>query len=674
MRFKYSGKKALMAACTFCLVNSTGLAAPVEEFSLDQIIVTATRTPLEEKKVPQSVEVIDAQEIKNLGAYNVTDALRLATGVEIGQAGMTGKSLMVRGMDSNKSLVLVDGKRMAGEDTNVTTNVYELNRINVSDIERIEIVRGPGSSLYGSDAMGGVVNIIMKKSQKESGLVGFGAGKDENNSYLSYNSGKQGKWNFKTAARLTDVRDIVFPEGSDTNMYGTKRYLDLAAEYALAENKSLNFEAQFVEERLKTKFADAEEETLYPMGPMGPSFTSEASKNKKEWYDNNRYTYALSYNGHDERNNYMLRTYYSLLKKESRQTNNIPAYATQNYWADFDHMRYEKYGIEGKNTAKLNEQHTFTYGGEYINTKSQSTRMGHGGDNDYIDEYLGLSKPASEKKTKTYAAYVQDEWQLNDKLFIIPSVRYDHHNSFGSHTTPKLGATYSFNENSRVKVNYGKGYRAPTIFELYAEMHRKMGGMNVIVYGNPDLKPEESKSFEISLEGEKGKNWSKVTYFNNDVTNLIDTKTVGGKSSYYNVAEAKIDGVEFEVGRKLNENFTVKATYNWLEAENKTSGSRLLNRAKQMGTVQLRYSDNKEEPLTVTLWNEWNIDYRYSHAENIITTTYHDATFNTTNFVVNKEWKNNIRTYFGIDNLFDKKIDDLNYAGRFWRLGAEYTF
>ncbi|HIU63646.1 MAG TPA: TonB-dependent receptor [Candidatus Avacidaminococcus intestinavium] len=666
MSIFFSQKKSLLVACTLGLFHSTGLAAPVEEFQLDQMIITATRTPLEEKKVPQSVEVIDAAEIKRLGAYNVTDALRLATGIEIGQAGMTGKALMVRGMDSNKSLVLVDGKRTAGEDTNMTTNVYELDRINVSDIERIEIVRGPGSAMYGSDAMAGVINIIMKKSFKPSGMVGFGAGKDENNAYLSYSSGQQGKWSFKTAARLTDVREITFPEGSDTNMYGTKRYLNFNADYALAENKTISFETQFVEEQLRSKYAN--KITKPPM--------EEGANNKIEWYNNNRSSYAVSYNGYDNRNDYMIRAYYSLLKKESRQKNYIPKYLANNYWADFDHMRYEKYVVEGKNSFKIDESHTLTYGGEYVKTQTESTRMGEAGRNQYVDEFLGMKKNASEETTKTYAGYVQDEWQISDKLFIIPSLRYDHHNSFGSNITPKLGATYSFNENTRLKTSYGKGYRAPTIYELYADMHRKMGPMEVIIHGNPDLKPEKSNSWEISLEGERGDNWGKITYFNNDIKNLIDAMQVGPgpiEQKYFNIAKAQINGVETEIGHKLNKNFTVKATYNWLDAVNETDDRRLTNRAKHRGTVQLKYSDNTELPFTITLWNEWNVDYYYSRGSGN-NLTYHNATFNTTNFVVNKEWNKKLNTYFGIDNLFDKKIDDLNYAGRFWRIGAEYNF
>lgn len=137
----------------FC--TDIAAASEPEEFNLDTVLVTATRTPMTEKQIPQAVQVITAKDIENLGAANVTDALQLAANVNLSKAGMTGNQVSIRGMDTAHTLILIDGKRMAAEDANSTANVYELNRVNVSDIERIEIVRGNGSALYGSDALGG---------------------------------------------------------------------------------------------------------------------------------------------------------------------------------------------------------------------------------------------------------------------------------------------------------------------------------------------------------------------------------------------------------------------------------------------------------------------------------------------------------------------------------------
>ena len=138
-----------------------------------EILVTASRTQELLKTEPQSAEVITAKDIQRMGADDVLSALALADNLNLSKAGMTGNSVQLRGMSTNHTLILVDGKRIAGEDASNTTNVYALQRLNVSDIDRIEIVRGPSSSLYGSDAMGGVINVITRVPKKAGGTSAY---------------------------------------------------------------------------------------------------------------------------------------------------------------------------------------------------------------------------------------------------------------------------------------------------------------------------------------------------------------------------------------------------------------------------------------------------------------------------------------------------------------------
>lgn len=640
----------LLLACTYSAFCNTAAANELDEFNLDTIVVTATRTPMEEKKIPQAVQVVTAEDIQNLGAANVTDALQLSTNINLSKAGMTGNQVSIRGMDTAHSLILIDGKRMAAEDANSTANVYELNRINVNDIERIEIVRGGSSALYGSEALGGVINIITKKSDIPKTTVGFNTGTEEMGTYFRYDSGKQGKLSISTAARLSDVRSQQSDTADSTNMHGPKRYFDFKADYDLGNNRGLSFDMSFLKEQLKEYYDD----DLSAKTPI---------IDQKEWFDNNRSAYGLTYYGRDAKNDYKMRAYYNVLKKESRKQNN-------SVWKDFDHMKYETFVIDGSNSSKLTDQHLLTYGGEYRYNFARSTRMGGGGDNIYTDNYLGLSKTGSEKSLETYSAYLQDEWQVSNKFFVIPAVRYDYHSSFGSNVSPKLGMTYNLSDNARLKTNYGKSYRAPTISLLYYEMTRNMGKKTVEVLGNPNLQPEKSTAFDISFEAEKNNNWTKLTYFNNSVSNLITSETLLSTPThtiarYINVDKAQINGVEAEFGRRFNKNWVAKATYNWLDAIDKNTHERLENRARNNGTIQLIYSDNAVNPLTATLWSEWNYDYRYDDK---------DYDYNTTNFVVNKHWNKTLSTYFGVNNIFDKNIDDLTVNGRTWRIGMEMTF
>jgi outer membrane receptor for ferrienterochelin and colicins len=634
------------------------------------VVVTATRTQEEVKVVPQTVEVITKEDIEQLGATDVYSALRLAANVDVTSAGMAGHNVMIRGMSTNHTLILIDGKRFAGEDTSATQNVYALGRFSLSNIERIEIVRGSASAQYGSDALGGVINIITKKSKEPSVMVGISTGSEAINNYYHIDFGKQGNFSSTFDMRFSDVRKNMQAGDEGSNYYGPIQDFNFAGTWDLGNDKEIDLTLGYYNEHTKADYAD--------------KYTStgvfQTSKDKKEWYDYRRYDYSLGYSGKTDNSDYMIRTFYSRLDKENNlynYRNNFPG-SMENILGlmypkyDWDKSTYTLWGIEGKNTVQLSDNHLLTFGGEYRQNKVEGTRLSDGGDNVHQVSQSGngivSNKYYSDKEINTWAGYIQDEWQVNDKLLVIPSVRYDHDSSFGGEVTPKIGATYFISDNSRVKANWGKGFKAPTISELYMAMHRAMGGQTVNVYGNPDLKPEKSTSWDISFEAEKDNNFGKLTYFNNDVKNLITTKQIGSSyydQSYVNVDEAEIDGVEMEIGRNLDDKWTIKATSNWLDATDKVSGDRLDNRARNMTTLQLLYDDHDNWGYSAILWQQWANKYHYND---------NDYNFTTTNFVLNKKFGEGNRVYAGVDNIFDKKISDIGLYGMIWRLGAEWTF
>lgn len=634
------------------------------------VVVTATRTQEEVKAVPQTVEVITKEDIEQLGATDIYSALRLATNVDVTSAGMAGHNVMIRGMSTNHTLILIDGKRFAGEDTSATQNVYALGRLSLSNIERIEIVRGSASAQYGSDALGGVINIITKKSKEPSVMVGISTGSEAINNYYHIDFGKQGNFSSTFDMRFSDVRKNMQAGDEGSNYYGPIQDFNFAGTWDLGNDKEIDLTLGYYNEHTKADYAD--------------KYTStgvfQTSKDKKEWYDYRRYDYSLGYSGKTDNSDYMIRTFYSRLDKENNlynYRNNFPGLMENILGSmypkyDWDKSTYTLWGIEGKNTVQLSDNHLLTFGGEYRQNKVEGTRLSDGGDNVHQVSQSGngivSNKYYSDKEINTWAGYIQDEWQVNDKLLVIPSMRYDHDSSFGGEVTPKIGATYFISDNSRIKANWGKGFKAPTISELYMAMHRAMGGQTVNVYGNPDLKPEKSTSWDISFEAEKDNNFGKLTYFNNDVKNLITTKQIG--SSYYdqryiNVDEAEIDGVEMEIGRNLDDKWTIKATSNWLDATDKVSGDRLDNRARNMTTLQLLYDDHDDWGYSAILWQQWANKYHYDD---------NDYNFTTTNFVLNKKFGEGNRVYAGVDNIFDKKISDIGLDGMIWRLGAEWTF
>lgn len=677
---------AVLAALTMPVWAAAADTATVQT---KDVIVTATKTEAEVQAVPQAVEVITQEDIQRTGANDVLTALSLANNLNLSRAGMTGNAVSLRGMSTNHTLILVDGKRYAGEDTSVTTNVYNLQRLNVSDIDRVEIVRGPSSSLYGSDAMGGVINIITKTPEKASGTVGVVTSTRNTAEYFNFSTGKNGRWTTSFNVRFDRIRPFnrtnntpmetvdmgpgaptmsTKTEGTDRSMYGMRRTYHLSSAYDF-ENKNQNrlrLDVDYMNEDLSSDYADTY--IKMTMNKMGRPITMSerwSSKNKKEWFHNKQKGFSLEYTGKTGRNDYQFRTYYNELEKNSNLINypftlttmGRPV-GTTTITYDMDYAKYSTWVTEARNTMHIGDNHDLTFGGEYRQLDYEGTRLG--GSN------AGLNKAVRSKDVNSYATYVEDLWQVNDKLLIIPSVRFEHNSQFGSEATPKFGATYSINNNWRLKANYGKGYKAPSISELYMIMHRSMGSMNVTVEGNPDLRPEETISYDFSIEADKGKNFGKLTYFNNKVTNLITTESTdetGYNNRYINIGKAQINGIELELGHRFNNRWTIKFTHNYLDAMDKIENERLNNRAKNMSTVQLIYDDHKDDGISAVLWNQFSSDYRYNDK---------NYTYNTLNFSINKKWNKDFSTYAGIDNIFNKKVDDLYIDGRMWRVGAEW--
>lgn len=719
-----SSKKRMLTLAVLCAVGGSlpVMAAPADGdvVRTKDVIVTATRTEEEVKVVPQNVEVITSEDIEKLGATDVYQALKLASNVDVTRAGMAGHNVMIRGMSTNHTLILVNGMRRAGEDTSVTQNVYALDRLSLSDIERIEIVRGPASAQYGSDALGGVINIITKKSGVEPSVtVGASTGTSSINNYYHINFGKQGNFSGSLDMRFSKLRKQMFEDSDGSNYYGPTQDFHFDGNFDLGRNQNLNVNLGYYHEKTSADYVDSS--SVMPAGSslqfsdampeitLTEDFVMESSKNKKEWYDFTRKDFSLAWTGKTSKNDWMIRTYYSYLDKDNNLYNYRSDLPTLNGTMqmgptsrpislpmegmlggmfpkyDWDKMKYKLFGIEGKDTMAIGEDHLLTFGAEYRTNKVEGTRMGNGGDNVHSEDRWGngvlKTKDYSEKEVDTYAAYIQDEWMVNDKLLIIPSVRYDHDSSFGGETTPKIGATYFINDHNRFKANWGKSFKAPTISELYMSMTRAMGPSTVTVLGNPDLQPEEAESWDISYEYDDDKNWGKITYFENDVKNLITSHALdadGLINEYINVDKAQINGVELELGHHFNKNWTVKAMSNWLDAVDKADDSRLDNRAKNITTLQLMYDDLDPYGYSVVLWNQWVNKYRYTTGGTMGgmsgNSESKDATYSTFNVTVNKKFGKGNRIFAGCDNIFDEKNTNAYLYGRTWVAGAEWTF
>lgn len=636
-----SSKKSSLALtlCILSAISSSGYAAEKSDmitYSLDEVVVTATKTELTQKENPRSVEVITKEDIQNTGAISVRDALRTATNIDIVSVNHGGgENISIRGGDTDGVLILVNGRRVAGENYFMSqgSNAYALDRLNLSNVDHIEILRGPASAIYGSGAMSGVINIITKKSEKPEFSVGVATGTNEMSNYYHYDTGKNGKVSVNFDVNFSKLRNIDSKAGKNL-LHGPKQAYNLNLDYEMDENNNLNLMLDYAKDNLETRMRDfsvsssAPDDLKYPI----TSFTSE------------RKTIALTYDGKNSNSDYSLSASYSQLNRDP-------------YAADTpgtNEKKYKSWNIEARDTIRTSDNNKLIFGGEYRGDKASI----YSGDN-------------TVKNTDQYSLYLYDEYRVDNKLLLTPAIRYDYHKSFGSHTSPNLGATYFISDKSRFKANYGTSYRAPSVDELYgAFTHGGIwGGMAIV--GNPDLKPEKSKGWEISYEQEFGDTTSaKLTYFDNKKEDAISYKIEMASPSqmgkFYNIDSTSSKGVEFEIKHDFGKGFTLVGNYNWLDSVDDTTGERLNYNARNTYMAKLMWTEPIKKEWNITAWNKWYTDFQYDSD-----TVY---SVNTFNFTVTKRWGDKYRVFAGIDNVFNKDLSDMGYYGRLWRVGAEMKF
>ena len=654
MLHRHTKKRLLLTAAILGAMSVPAYAAESASNTnvrTDEIIVTASRTEQEVKETPSAVEVITRADIDKMGAETLAQALKLALGIDIQENAMVGNRSAMRGMNTNQTLILIDGRRVRTENTSETMNYYELQRVNMDDVERIEIVRGAVSSLYGSEALGGVINVIRKRPANAQTSLTLDWTTHQSDQGIRLDSGKVGKWAFSTSFKHMDVRERGTDAGS--NMYGKKYFFNIDGRMDVAANKWLDV------------FFDYMKEDLY----MKDSLTQGTS------YDHDRISTGVKYSGRDSRGDYEIQTYYTYFDKNQRTRNR-----TSGTLHSFDDMKYNSLIFDGRRSMQIAPNHLLTVGGEYRKEDYDSTRI-KGSATRTLE---GVTDQLGDSSMNFAALYVQDEWMVSPRWLLIPSVRWDYNDVFGSEVTGKFGTTYKINKGLRFKANVGTAYRAPTASELYFDWrHTPNAMMNVHIVGNPDLKPEKALNFDIGIEGERGKTSGKLTYFHNKVEDLININTVVtilpgfprrrlATGTYQNIDNATIQGVEFEAKQDLGNGFALRGLYTYLDAQDDGTGARLTGRARHKASLQLSWDDPRHG-WNATLWNDWISGYRYAETVNR-RTVYKDAAISLLNFVVTKKFNDQFSAYLGVDNLLNKESDALAYDGRIWRGGVRMTF
>lgn len=699
------------------LWGGTAFAAEenLQEFSLDTMVVTATRTAMTVKETPSTVEIVDSKKLEQTQAKTLHDALKGALGVNVFNDFQGRSNVSIRGSESRHVLIMVDGKRLGGEAAYNSANAWDVDRIRMEDVERVEIIRGPAGALYGSDAMGGVINVITKTPDKTIADINYEYGWYEDGKGAGYKSnlylqGAEKNYSYKINAGLNNSRpyDVLNPSDkaptgsyADYNFYGEEQPLSVNVGYTFDNGNKLGLDFS----RLKEKTQQAGAPTRTFMNKPGTSITPTTpyqDKIKTIYNDNKRTDYAITYQGSDDKQDWMFRAYKSVFDKhyKNQDLKRMTMRGRPGAWnmdaPKIDTIKRTLSVIEGKDTFNLSDKNKLTAGFEYRKDESEGTRLKKPN-----TSLSGSSaRDAFDKAAINYmAAYVQDEFRPNDKWLIIPSVRFDHSDQFSNKLTSNLAATYNAADDVRIKAVVGQGYKTPTVNDLYIfwEMYAKNPGSDGQFYvGNPDLKPEKSLSYELSVEKDWGDR-STVHFglFRNEVKDLIGTYWTGKMTedypdiypgitgdrimAYENIPEALLQGVELYGSHRLGKNIYLNAGYTFLDAKDKTNGTRLKDRAKHQVTFGVSY-----QPENIYAWDlsfdlVSNINYYFNNGDKSTmgNFVYETKDFTIANIMTSRHLNKDTKIYLGIDNISNHQnfgaYSDGN-LGRMYRVGMEYKF
>lgn len=692
---KTAQRKALLAAITvFVMGGVTAQAEELPVYSFDEVVVTATRTENDVKKVPASTQVITQEDIKRGGATSVRNALSMYANIfQKSKVRGGGHDIIIRGMETKHSLVMVNGRRISNEaDANGLGNAMSLDRININDVEKIEIVRGPSSALYGSEAMGGVLNIITKPSKEQTLLTGLEHTSEDTSHWWHADTGRIGNFSMTLDARFNKINRSMPDTATESDPYGTAQTYNASLNYYVNDHSYVNAYMDYYSQHLKTDMGTPVMKPITLTTSSGKmSLSGQAmleGTGSKAFKQKN---YGISWNGKTDKNDWQIQAYMSKFNwsttSNTKVLGSIPPAGMEgmfNYLLqkkntyDFNHDEHNMWAIEGRDSLRVNDHHRVTFGAEYVKDKVAGTGLGKNGDGVHNITENGTTKSSSEKTLSSYAAYLQDEIEYG-KWFIVPAIRYDHHSAYGSHTSPKIGVTYNATDHFRIKANYGDGFKAPSVSQLYYDLAMQMGPGNwVHLTGNPNLKPEKSKSWDLGVEAEFGKGYGSLTYFDNDVDNLIASIPKGKDSKgynlyrYENVNKARIKGLENTLGYRFNDTLEFKVTSTLLDAKDTSAGKDLTQRARLSQIYQLIYDDHKDTGWSAVLWNQ--LDYKFVTGKAWVSGESVKKSYSLTNFSLTRKVNKDTRVYGSVQNIFDKKDEDCDLDGRFWSIGWEHKF
>ena len=628
--------------------------------NLDQVVVTATRSSKLLKDAPVITQLISAKRIQDQGFTNVQEVLNAEIpGLEFQTVGF-GTDINMQGLNSKNILILVDGEQLAGENGN---NI-DYSRLNTNNIERIEIVKGASSALYGSQAMGGVINIITKSSRKKFDVQVGGKIKANNqtnfdnlktddddyfykskldllnlnlNAAIGFNVDKfSGRTDF--VAKSSDAYQLV--DGYDQNIDITN--IDTTIIIPAATTNIDGYEDFTISQKLKYKLSDKLE------------FNANGS-----FYNHNRYDFHND-NKYDNFNDitYGASVYY----KPNKDLNLKASFNSDTY---YKYYYFEKLGEKDLNYKNIffnpklfsmynvNNRNTLTFGAEFLH--------------EYLltDKFTGDT--VTSKSVNTSVLFAQDDIDITDNINLIAGLRADYHSTFGLHISPKVSVMYKY-KNHRFRLNYANGFRSPTLKELY--MNWNLLGMFTIK-GDENLLPESNQYLSASAEySHKNLNGS-INIYNNWFKNKIvgewqDNQTV---YQYVNIGNSTLSGVELLIKYRFLKHFIASGGYSYV-IDHRSDENQMASASPHAANFRIEYGLSKKfYKLNIIISSKITGAKNYSTYNEVyyqgdFTKFWYDVhydPYSIWNLSISQNLFNRFNLIIGIENILDYKAEIVNF-------------
>jgi vitamin B12 transporter len=628
----------------FCLAGKAFSQDTSKVYKLSEIVISATRTNTPSFEIASSISVIDSAEIAASHKTNILGLLRDQYGLSVSQSGGPGQlaQLYMRGADPGQVLVMIDGVKLNMTDD--PGNTYDFSALPVDNIAKIEILRGPQSTLYGSDAMAGVINIITKKGTgKPSYFFDLEGGSLNTFKGLAGTNGTYGRTYYsvtfsKTKSNGVSQADVIYgntePDGYDNYNFSSR------FGWSISPDIKLNAYAGF-----NSGKTDLDQFG----GPFGddPTYV----------YYHEQGAYKAEANITGLQGLWQQDISFSFMRDLRRFNFDSTLYNPESSASFYEGNNYQ---LEWQNNVKALPLQLLTFGFSAEKQTSSSAAV-------YLSSIYGNSGSSfPENALNTLSGYLQDQIKLSNNIFTTAGIRYDNYSTIGSQVTYRITQTYLIDKTgTKLKAVYGTGFKAPSLFDLYDPM-----------YGNRDLKSEKSSGWEAGFEqylfdynvlfG--------VTYFSNNFTDLI-----GYDNNYrsINIDKAQTNGIESYLTAVFGSVIRFNASYTFTNSADKTPGSpdenlSLLRRPKNSAALSINYNFLADANA--------NIDIVYSGKKDDKNFSVYPvqriqlADYTLINFSAAYSITKNVQLYGRVENVLNKKYEDVwgfGTAGRTGYLGLK---